>query len=303
MDKLVQILMSTYNGEIYLREQIDSILKQKGVKVKLLIRDDGSNDGTVQILREYEKKYKNICVYCGENLGACNSFLDILKYVDTNSEYFAFSDQDDVWNEYKLQRAIQKISNEKNVPTLYCGQYITVNKKMEKIKYKYKKNNHIDDIFGNALIESCCTGGTVVFNVSLLNLLQERIPKNAYMHDWWCYLVAAALGKIIYDEKPYLFYRQHENNVLGVKGNIYTRFLKRIKNYNNLRLYVPKQLEDLKNLYVDKLSDKQMKQINCIINKNKNPILRLSIFTTKGIKRCNKMDDILYKIMFLFWKL
>ena len=60
MDKLVQILMSTYNGEIYLREQIDSILKQKGVKVKLLIRDDGSNDGTVQILREYEKKYKNI---------------------------------------------------------------------------------------------------------------------------------------------------------------------------------------------------------------------------------------------------
>ena len=101
--------MSTYNGERYLREQIDSILQQIDVEIELIIRDDGSNDGTVQIIEEYASKYPCISYYCGDNVGVGKSFMELLKNAPT-ADYYAFSDQDDVWLKDKLIRAVKAIT-------------------------------------------------------------------------------------------------------------------------------------------------------------------------------------------------
>lgn len=104
----VSVLMSTYNGAKYIREQIDSILNQKDVNVELLIRDDGSSDNTAEICKEYQKKNTNIRFYQGENIGVGKSFMELLKKAP-EADYYSFSDQDDVWLEDKLSRAVKMI--------------------------------------------------------------------------------------------------------------------------------------------------------------------------------------------------
>ena len=97
----VQVLLSTYNGETYLKQQLDSILNQKNVAVKLFVRDDGSSDGTVDILRAYAALHDNICYLCGENCGVVASFFRLFELSDPDVDFYALSDQDDVWDEDK----------------------------------------------------------------------------------------------------------------------------------------------------------------------------------------------------------
>ena len=131
--KVIQVLMSTYNGDEYLKEQIDSILaqdceKKAGTKLKLLIRDDGSKDGTQKILGEYAKKYpETIEWYQGQNVGVIKSFFDLVVKSDEKADYYAFSDQDDYWHKDKLSAGItnidkmsKEIDTKKNMPLLYC---------------------------------------------------------------------------------------------------------------------------------------------------------------------------------------
>ena len=118
----VQVLMSTYNGEKYIREQLNSIINQTYPSIKILVRDDGSSDGTIEILEEYAAKYDNMAYYAGKNLGVIQSFLQLLKDSDDSSAYYAFSDQDDVWLPEKIEKAVEMIENNKEVeqPILYC---------------------------------------------------------------------------------------------------------------------------------------------------------------------------------------
>ena len=101
----VTVFMSTYNGEKYLEQQIESILHQEHVKVKLFIRDDGSKDNTIKILRKYSK-LSNIHVIYGDNIGYAKSFLKIIENNEYTS-YYSFSDQDDIWLPNKLHEAIR----------------------------------------------------------------------------------------------------------------------------------------------------------------------------------------------------
>lgn len=300
MKEKVQVLMSTYNGEKYLREQLDSILNQEEVEVKLLIRDDGSKDTTMNILKEYERKYECIKVYSGKNLGACNSFFDLIKNADKNISYYAFADQDDVWKKNKLNRALSKLQKYDDIPTLYCGAYELVNSNLEKIG---NESNHQKKVsFGNSLIECIYSGCTGVFNNKLLKLTLRQLPKHAYMHDWWVYMIASSMGKVICDEEPCMLYRQHENNVLGGNSSRMKQIVRRIRNFRNLCNYVPQQIEEFDNIYQDCLTDEQRQLIQCMINKNKNPFKRLEIFKRKEIKRNRLLDNLVYKGMFLFWK-
>ena len=109
MEKIL-VMMSTYNGEKYIREQIDSILHQKDVKVDIVVRDDGSKDNTQNILKNYSSKYKNIKWSQGDNVGPCKSFLELL-YSSGEYEYYAFADQDDYWYPNKLKAATEKMKN------------------------------------------------------------------------------------------------------------------------------------------------------------------------------------------------
>lgn len=209
-DAKVQILMSTYNGQKYLREQIDSLLGQTYSNIEILIRDDGSKDDTPLILKEYEEKYDNIHVFLEDNKGVTSSFFDLLAKSDAS--YVAFCDQDDVWLKDKIERAVNKLKGIQGQGLYFANKYL-VNAELKIISEGDTRK--LEPIFGNALVESIGSGCTMMLNRKLTNRIKENIPQDAIIHDWWIYLVATYLGTVIYDPIPSILYRQHGNNEVG----------------------------------------------------------------------------------------
>lgn len=175
MGNKVQILMSTYNGEKYLKEQIESLINQRNVDISILVRDDGSTDGTVKILKEYQEK-GILKWYDGENLKPAKSFLDLINKAD-ESDYYAFCDQDDVWLEDKLEIAINKLNScDKERPALYYGRPRLVDSKLNYIKNP-KKSKDCMIKYESAIINSNATGCTMVFNKKLKDAVKSKNPR------------------------------------------------------------------------------------------------------------------------------
>ena len=221
----VAVLMATYNGEKYLREQIDSILSQSFGDLTLYIHDDGSRDGTVGIIREYAAKYPGrIVVLEHESTGgASNNFFYMLGEVE--ADYIMFCDQDDVWLPEKVSRSLSAMhSGEKNNPgkpvCVHCDLEV-VNKDLRTIHRSFYGRNRKDpgnNSFRQLLCINICVGCTMIINRKLrTSALHYHNKKNIYMHDWWIALIAAQTGKILFIPEPLIKYRQHENNVVGAK--------------------------------------------------------------------------------------
>ena len=207
--------MSTYNGQKYLREQMESLLQQEGVALKIVVRDDGSKDNTIQILEEYSHKYDFITVLKENNVGVSKSFNRLCRYACDNVEadYYAFYDQDDVWDKDKLIVAVNKL---KDRPNIYFSNLKMVDENL----------NYIRDLFmpgevriGNpmALIQVFTYGCTCVFNRKGLDDFCA-IPINEMFHDHWIFELCSYLGSVYYDEKAHINYRQHSSNVSGAKS-------------------------------------------------------------------------------------
>lgn len=300
MGKSVQILMSTFNGEKYLRQQMDSILSQTYEPVTVLIRDDGSTDGTIDILEEYQSKYKQIQYYQGKNVGPAASFFDLMLHADA-ADYYAFCDQDDVWQPKKIECAVKCLLHAKNEVALYCSNVELVNEQLETIAPISAAPRLIS--FGNAVVEGACTGCTAVFSKGLRDLVVKKIPQNAYMHDWWLYMAASSMGQVIYDKAGFIKYRQHGNNAVGGKEGFLKHWQRRIRNYSKMKEYVPKQAREFYKLYHKTLNDEQKDILRIITMKSGNLCKRMKIFFNKNIRRNSRLDDLLYKTMFLFWKI
>ena len=210
----VTVLLSTYNGQRYLKEQLDSVLQQKKVKINILVRDDGSSDETINILKQYNSEYSNFNYYKNENLGPARSFLDLICKA-SESEYYAFCDQDDVWDDDKLFCAVEKLNKlDCEKPNLYYSNLRIVDQNL-----KFHRFSHDRPYFNSnkysALTENLCTGCTAVFNKKALQMVKDNIPEYCTMHDTWLYMLCKLLGNTIYDEIAHISYRQHENNVVG----------------------------------------------------------------------------------------
>lgn len=254
----IAVLMSTYNGEKYLREQIDSILAQKGnFELTLIIRDDGSKDGTVTILKEYENLGK-IEWYQGVNCGPAISFMELLHKAE-GYDYYAFADQDDYWLDCKIRKAVSKLENEK--PQLYFGNGLLVNEKLESLgSHVYKKRPVTD--FNTVLCAGGLLGCTMVFNKKLADIVRAKaLPKSIVMHDFYVALICSgAGGEIIYDHKAYIKYRQHGGNVVGVSHGIMGKVKDRIASIRKKpSVSIESQAQDLLKRYSDViLSDNKL---------------------------------------------
>lgn len=267
--------MSTYNGEKYLREQIDSILAQKEVKIELLVRDDGSSDNTIAILDEYKEK-KLLDWYDGENLGPARSFLDLLIKAG-EYDYYAFSDQDDYWIPEKLNVAIKKLEDiDENIPAVYFSNKEIVDEHLE--------NGRLADSvapvvsFRSSIVRNIATGCTMVFNAKLRDKVLIYQPKYLEMHDSWIYRVCLAIkGRAIYDGNAYIKYRQHSRNVIGANDGVLVKIERRtkkffdpdherekvskelLKGYANFMYQADKDwLEDLKRYRTDRRAKKRL---------------------------------------------
>lgn len=220
MNEKIDILLPTYNGEKYLREQLDSILNQTYKDIRLIISDDCSKDMTVQILKEYEQKDDRIKVYVQQqNLGCVKNIEFLLEKVE--NPYYMLADQDDVWLPEKVEKSLEKLKQEnvdlvfgdlevvdQELKTMYpsFGDFMLLNRKIK----KYINSDRLNYLY------NCVTGCTLLARKKTLEKILPLPTKSKYViHDYWMGLITSLNGKVAYIPEKYIKYRQHGNNQVG----------------------------------------------------------------------------------------
>lgn len=212
------ILMGTCNGQKYLAEQLQSIENQTHKNWRLVLSDDGSTDDTLAIAREFQDKWGNnrLEIRHGSKEGFCKNFLGLACDRSIKADFYAFSDQDDVWMVDKLSTAIAyfKAENNAEIPRVYCGRTQLVD---EHLKLLGKSPLFIlPTSFRNALVQSIAGGNTMVFNQGTKELLEKAGLLHVVSHDWWVYQITkGAGGDVYYDPEPTILYRQHDGCLVG----------------------------------------------------------------------------------------
>lgn len=286
------VLLSTYNGEKYLEEQLNSLISQIDIHVDILVRDDGSKDHTIDILNKW--KYNGyLSWYRGNNLKPAKSFLDLVYRAQTY-DYYAYCDQDDVWDIDKLKIAvdeIKKYSNRKE--TLYCSTLRVVDKKLE---FLYIKEIRSKYSLGESLIRNNVVGCTMVFNKKLLDTLRLYRPEYIEMHDSWTYRVCSAVGgNIIIDCKPHISYRQHENNVIGSNTDKISRIINRIKSMLMNRNHVCwKTSRELLQGYEKIMCEHNKKLLRKILNYDKSFRNKIILIRDKNVMTGKLYQNVLF---------
>ncbi len=220
----VAIVMATYNGERYIREQVDSILASSYQDFELYIFDDGSKDHTLSILKEYELQYPNkIHVHQNTvNQGVVANFLH--GVCKTTMDYVMFCDQDDIWKPTKIAMTLKRMRNmeaqsDKSIPMVVFTDAVMVDQDLNTISNSFFGSSHLNPCktdLSHILMENKLIGCTVMINAALRKVLQSnRLPNNARYHDWWIALIAASMGKIGFIREGTLLYRQHGGNAVG----------------------------------------------------------------------------------------
>ncbi len=224
--ELVSIAMPTYNGELFLAEQIESILAQSYKNLELIIVDDCSTDKTVEILNQY-KLFKNIRIYQnGKRLGAIKNFSNAISLC--NGKFIALSDQDDIWYEEKIAKLVEDIEN----AMLICSDVVMIDTKRKIINKSWFKYQSIyipskPFVFYEVVYQNFALGCTMLFKSELVKHILP-IPEDSLSHDWWIAANASFLGKIKVHKDPLMFKRKHNTNVSVADRD---NFIIRMKKY------------------------------------------------------------------------
>ena len=221
----VDMLIATYNGEELIEYQLSSVLKQSYNNIRLIIRDDGSTDGTEEIIKSYAERYGDRIVVIEDNyghLGAAQNFSKLLEYTD--ADYIMFCDQDDIWFHAKVEKTLNRMIELENIygklkPILVHTDLIVVDQKLNMLSESFWKHQHFnpEDKDLNKLLalnNNNITGCTVMINKTLRNM-SVPIPAEATMHDQWAGLIASAFGIINYIQEPTIFHILHGKNMIG----------------------------------------------------------------------------------------
>lgn len=234
----IAVLLSTYNGENFLDEQLDSLLAQSFSNFVLVVRDDGSIDDTLSILKSYAESHPKVIHLLpsdSENKGASGSFAYLMDYVlkskaelGLQSAYMMFCDQDDIWYPDKIEKQVAAMLSaeadftgvsERRPPVLIHSDLEVVSEQntvIAKSFIKYQGLKIERNSFPSLAISNLVTGCTALINEPLARKALP-IPANAIMHDWWLALIVTAFGKLVFLDLPLVHYRQHGNNAIGAK--------------------------------------------------------------------------------------
>lgn len=300
------VLLSTYNGEKYLCEQLDSLIAQKNVDLKILVRDDGSSDNTREILEKYYNAYPDkIIINFAENIGCTGSFfalmkLAVKKYGDY--EYFAFSDQDDVWLPDKLYSAALALDAIDGITKLYYCSHTLVDETLTPIKSTpVVAKGTLEESF----ILQPCIGCTMVFSKDLLVKASNVDSLKINIHDAWVYKLCLSLsGNVIHDSTPHILYRQHTSNTIGGAQGFTKKWKRRINDYflnskhnrsNQARLILQSFQSEIPTSKKSTLSD--MSNYHRSIRK------KLKIIFDKDYSSYYRLHNIMFKICILFGKI
>ncbi len=225
----IAVLLCTKQGEHFLHEQIGSILAQSLPSASIWVSDDGSSDDTPFILGTYQARLgkSRFAVVQGPGRGYAANFLSLTCHAAIVADYYAFADQDDIWETDKLSQAIDWLQTvPSHVPALYCGRTRNVDEHNRDVGFSPVFSKPPD--FANALVQSIGGGNTMVFNNAARQLLcLAGSDLEVVSHDWWAYLVVSGCGGVVfYDPRPTVRYRQHENNLIGTNNSWNARLMR-----------------------------------------------------------------------------
>ncbi len=300
MCKKVAVIMSSYNGEMFIEEQIRSIFNQENVEVKLYIRDDGSTDSTIKIVKRLQKEFPIELLIASKNLKPALSFLEALTLCPYEVDYYSYADQDDIWFSEKLSNACEKIDQfPDNEPNLYCSTYNVVDENLKLIFTRdlsiYRKLT-----LQSTLLGICPSGCTMVFNKVLKNEIVKSNPNFIRMHDFWTLLTAQALdGNIFIDNKPSMSYRQHGSNSVGFSNNTRIKDIKRLiisAGRNNERL---EQSRSVYENYKGRMSYANRQSLNKLVNYRSNIKNRLSLMRDNDYNTAILKTNLLFRLSIL----
>lgn len=258
----IAVLMSSYQGENYIREQIDSILCQQGpFELDLWVRDDGSKDSTQNILEEYAKKNR-LRWYQGENVGPARSFLDLMRHCP-GYDFYAFADQDDVWMPDKLASGLERLAGI-DIPAISFANAELVDGELNSLGRNVYRHAPGVDLY-TVMCAANMLGCTMVFNRRIADVIIGReMPGKVTMHDSYLARVCAAIGgQIIYDEKPHMKYRQHGKNVIGMSSGRVATIKSRLHDIlTRADISIAEQADVIIGLYADLIDEENM---NCLL--------------------------------------
>jgi glycosyltransferase involved in cell wall biosynthesis len=246
----VAILLCTFNGERYLPFQLASFDAQDFQDWRLFASDDGSTDGTLALLEDFQNRHEpgRVQIRCGPGRGSAANFLSLICDCALQADYYALSDQDDVWAADKLSRACLCLTRApKNLPAVYCSRVRMIDDAGATIGLTPLLRK--PPTFRNALVQNVAIGNTTVFDNKTRDILLQAGPDvHAAVHDWWIYLVTTASGgKIFYDPYPSVDYRVHSGNQIGANISRMQRgwmLLDRFKAWNDSNMRALESIHD-----------------------------------------------------------
>ena len=298
------VLMATYNGEKYLQAQIESILQQAvDIPFDLIVRDDGSTDGTIQILESYRTKGA-LTYYTGENLGAARSFIHLLRD-NPGYDYYAYADQDDVWNPGKLNKGLLAVAEETG-PAVYCTNAALVDEQLQSLGRNTHREVPTYNLISVLCLACCAQGCTSVFNNALAKVIQEHdVPDVFIMHDSLVTCLCALIdGKIIYDHEPSMQYRMHGSNVFGMVtakqslSRVIKSRIKEITTKPKVSMYT--QAHNILRTYADVISKQNQDLLKTVIRSEKSLRARLRLVFDKELKHDTLNKTVTKKLQILF---
>ena len=298
--KKVIVLLSTYNGDKYLSEFLDSVMNQTYSNFELFIRDDGSTDNTIKILKQYEKKYNKIhLILDGNNLGYPACFYYLTDCVSKKADYYFFADQDDVWQSNKIERALSKMKQYSSDEILaYYADYYICDEKLNVVGTFRRKYDSV--IFQKTIYEVCGLEFTMAINRCALLFLNQNKPIKSKARGVWMSMLFSSFGKIIYDHYPCAFYRRHDSSVTSDRMSGVGLWIWRVKHffYSNEFSSYKIILNDFFDVVGERLNC-QDKSILCIFIGNNR--FRKAFFV--GRLRSSILDEFALRFVFLLGKL
>lgn len=303
MDKKAAVLLAAYNGEKYLPMQLDSILAQTHSQLEIYIRDDGSTDTTSQIIQAYAQRDPRVHAILGkENLGYPGCFY-ALTDMEIDADYFFFSDQDDVWFPDKVAHAIQILEKEDQSKILcYYSAYAICDSDLNVKKQSAPVTKPIT--FVETLFEVCGLEFTMAINRAAKAYLYHHKPLKAQARGTWMSMLFSAKGKIIYDNRPYAYYRRHDTAVTNSSMGFFGFQLWRIKaffvndQFSSYRVI----LQDLEKVLGKELSEKDLKALSMFAKSNYFPYAFLKAFYPRRLRR-GLFDEVALRAVFLLGRL
>lgn len=295
--ELVNILISTYNGEQYIEKQIESIIKQTYPSIKIYIRDDGSTDKTLDILQKYSND-ERITVIQGDNVGFGSSFMQLLDMA-AEGEYWAFCDQDDIWDDCKVKNAVEKLRTmEYNEPNMYFHNFYLTDENMNIIGVY---SNRISGYsFQMAITECLHMGFATVINKTLRDLMLKGDIMNLRSHDWWAELIVMEFGNVYTDDYIGAMHRRLDSSLSSSSLKSRVKWFFSALKGNSEICNLTRQF---KIVFEDKMNEKDRKVLSWFDNSRYNLIVALKKCFYYKRWRSSIISELVVRILMLVGKI